>query len=223
MVMYCYLNLPKRRTKMQIHTLFSGYIGSNCYVLISEDADGARHAAVIDPSDDAERISEFIYSRGASLDFILLTHGHFDHVTEIDRLRNISGAPAYIHKDDAEMLTDGNKNASAFFFGKGNSWKEADRLLDGGDILALGNEKMKVISTPGHSRGSICLLCDGFMITGDTLFADGYGRYDLYGGDASALRQSLDSLRAFDQSLTIYPGHGCSEKLGRALDNTLYF
>lgn len=208
---------------MQIYTLFSGYVGSNCYVLIGTDKNGAKHAAVIDPSDSAESINGFIYSQGASLDFIILTHGHFDHITSLDSLRHITSAPAYIHRDDNEMLGSGMKNASSLLCGGEQRWNEADRLLDNGDILKLGDEQITVISTPGHSRGSICLLCDGFIITGDTLFADGYGRYDLYGGDHTALMSSLNHLRGLDKELMIYPGHGCRERLGRALDNAVFF
>lgn len=208
---------------MQIYTLFSGYAGSNCYVLTSTDKNGAKHAAVVDPSDSAESINGFIYSQGADLDFIVLTHGHFDHITSLDSLRRITSAPAYIHRDDNEMLGNGIKNASSLLCGYEQRQNEADRLLSDGDVLRLGDEQITVMSVPGHSRGSICLICDKFIVTGDTLFADGYGRYDLYGGDRAALMSSLNRLRELNNELMIYPGHGRSERLGRALDNTLYF
>ena len=202
---------------MNVYTLFPKSFGSNCYIHISED-----HAAVIDPSVDAREITRFLENSRAVLDTIILTHGHFDHIESIDTLREATSAPVYIHKDDNEMLTDGEKNAYSFFFRDDRHWQSADALLEDGDEIELGGEKLRVISTPGHSKGSICLLGDGFMITGDTLFANGYGRYDLHGGDADTLAHSLSRLRQFDKELTIYPGHGGTAKLGQALDNVLY-
>jgi glyoxylase-like metal-dependent hydrolase (beta-lactamase superfamily II) len=86
-------------------------------------------------------------------------------------------------------------------------------------MLALGDENIEVISTSGHSRGSICLLCPEMIITGDTLFANGYGRYDLYGGDRAALRESLTSLKKYPRSLRLYAGHGEESTLGAAIEN----
>ena len=203
---------------MNIYTLLPDSFGANCYVLISDG-----HAAVIDPGVNAEKILSFAQGKGATIDKIILTHGHFDHIEAIDSLREILSVPVCVHKDDDEMLSDGMKNAYALFYGTDRRWRSADVLLDDGNEIAVGKEKLKVISTPGHSKGSICLLGDGFMITGDTLFANGYGRFDLYGGDADTLAISLSRLRQFDESLTIYPGHGGTSKLGQALDNVLYY
>ena len=135
----------------------------------------------------------------------------------LDKLREITGAITYIHKDDAEMLLDGEKNAFKLFFGQDRVWKSADRLLENGDKLALCGEEIEIISTPGHSKGSICLLCDGFMITGDTLFADNIGRCDLHGGNMMQMYASLSKLAEYDGNLTVYPGHGDSNTLGSAL------
>lgn len=203
---------------MEIYNLSPEAFGSNCYILISGSA-----AAVVDPSADIGRILSFLNETGARLEYIILTHGHFDHITSLDSLRDMTAAPAYIHKGDGEMLGDGEKNAHAVFFGYNKKWRPAERLLEDGDLLTLGGETIEVISTPGHSKGSICLLCGDFMITGDTLFANGYGRYDLHGGDVNELTASLSSLRKLDPKLTIYPGHGCSTTLGDALDNLLYY
>jgi glyoxylase-like metal-dependent hydrolase (beta-lactamase superfamily II) len=96
-------------------------------------------------------------------------------------------------------------------------------LLKDGDTLSLGDETLKIISTPGHSKGSICILCGDKLISGDTLFANGFGRYDLHGGNANELSESLASLKTLDPELRIYPGHGDTAKLGRALENLLYY
>lgn len=205
---------------MEIYNLFSGSYLSNCYVLIADGNDGRRHAAVVDPSTSAVKVLEQVLQNSAKLDYIVMTHGHFDHIMALDTLRNISGAPAFIHEDDAEMLTDGDKNAYSVFFGQDKSFRPAEHTLRHGDRLTLGCEELEVISTPGHTKGSICLYNrkDGFMLTGDTIFAESFGRFDLYGGDRSALVGSLTSMHRFDRGLIIYPGHGDCAMLGDALD-----
>lgn len=205
---------------MDIFTLYPRSFGSNCYVLISE-GDCGKSAAVIDPSVDCNSIMSLLSSKNARLERIILTHGHFDHILSLDTLRALTGATVYIHENDAEMLSDSEKNAYAFFFSENKVWAAADRLLKDGDIICIGNEKIKVISTPGHSKGSICLLCDEFMLTGDTLFADNIGRCDLYGGNMMQMYASLSRLAEFDPKLTIYPGHGDTNTLGQALSEII--
>lgn len=206
---------------MDIYNLFPGSFASNCYVLISGDNNRPRAAAVIDPSADARDIVSFLSEKGVELQYIILTHGHFDHIIALDDLRDLTGVPAYIHKNDAEMLTDGEKNAYKLFFGSDKRYRPAERLLEHGDIIRLGNESLKVISTPGHSKGSVCLLGEGFVMTGDTLFADNIGRCDLYGGNMMEMYSSLGKLAEFDKNLTIYPGHGDTNTLGAALSGLL--
>ena len=193
-------------------------------MLVSEDESGEKHAAVIDPSTSAKRILDECEGLGARLEYIILTHGHFDHITSLDALREMANVPAYIHEGDAEMLPDGEKNAYTFFFGEDKTYRPAEKTLKDGDVLTLGCDRLEIISTPGHSKGSICISNrqNKILITGDTLFAKGYGRYDLHGGNPKTLAKTLSSMQALDRDLTIYPGHGDSAKLSRALDN-LYF
>ena len=204
---------------LEIYNLYEGSWSSNCYVLVSRSKNGNAYAAVVDPSASAEKTVEFVNGIGSELQYIILTHGHFDHISSLDSLRALAGIPAYIHGDDAEMLGDGKKNAFSLFFGRDMRMNDAEHLLSDGDVLRLGDEEIRVIHTPGHSKGSVCLLCPDFMITGDTLFASGYGRYDLWGGNVLELVSSLRSLKQYDGDLTVYPGHGESEKLSRALEN----
>ena len=210
---------------MEIYNIFSGSYASNCYLLIADGKDGKRHAAVVDPSASAQRIIALVQEKGEELEYIVLTHGHFDHIMALDALRDRAGIPAYIHEEDAEMLSDGEKNAYSFFFGKDMVYRSAEKTLKHGEKLRLGNEELEIISTPGHSKGSICILSkkDGILITGDTIFAMGYGRYDLYGGNVQILADSIRSLNDLDPNLVIYPGHGESETLGRALRNLYDF
>ena len=203
---------------MEIRNLYPGSWGSNCYLLTT-----GGHAAVVDPSADAHTILNAVKAEGATLDFILLTHGHFDHIVSVDTLRDATGAPLYIHAFDAEMLTDSRKNAFYTFFRMEKSYRPADKLLSDGDELTLGNETIRVIHTPGHSQGSVCYLAgDALLLTGDTLFSNTYGRYDLWGGDAQTLLASLSDMQSLPQDLPIYPGHGESVPLGTALDQLRY-
>ncbi len=201
---------------MEIFNLFPGSYASNCYVLISQDESEKNRAAVIDPSADADDIIDFISSKDASLEYIIMTHGHFDHIISLDSLREKTKAPALIHKNDSEMLSDGRKNAYSLFFGGEKTYKPADRMLEDGDVIDLGKESLTVISAPGHSKGSICLLTKDALFTGDTLFADAAGRCDLYGGSVFELFMSHDKLKKYG-NIKIYPGHGSSAMLLDAL------
>ena len=204
---------------MEIENLYPGSWGSNCYLLTV-----GSHAALVDPSANASTLMDAVAQKGALLDYILLTHGHFDHIVSIDTLRQYTDAPVIIHENDAEMLGDSSKNAFYTFFRQERTYCDADRLLNDGESLKIGDETIRVIHTPGHSPGSVCYLCNEgqFMLTGDTLFDEGVGRCDLWKGDRDRLRDSLKKLRDYPQNNLIYPGHGAPARLGIALDLAAY-
>ena len=202
---------------MKVLNICEGSWASNCYALISDG-----HAFIMDPSASLKATLDTLEREDAVLDGILLTHGHFDHILSLDVLRDATGAPAYIHKEDAVMLTDGKKNAFYELFNRERSYRAAEKLLSNGDTVMLGNEKLTVFHTPGHTHGSVCYLCDGMIFSGDTLFLETYGRCDLWNGDINKMHDSLRSMRNLAPSLTIYPGHGQSGRLGDALDNVFY-
>lgn len=181
---------------------------SNTYVLIS-----GSDAAVVDPSVDIQAIKNALGS--AKLRYILLTHCHFDHILKLDSLRAETRAEVCIHKNDAEMLKDPELNGSEFF-GLEFASLGADRLLEDGEIIHLGSETIEVISTPGHTPGSVCYDCGDILVCGDTLFTSGYGRYDLPGGDPNELFNSLNKLAKRNDNPMIYPGHGASCALSDA-------
>lgn len=194
-----------------------GSFGSHCYAVISD-----HHAMIVDPSASVSAIMSAVSAEGASIEGILITHGHFDHILSLDLLRDATAAPAYIHEDDAEMLTDGNKNLFTLAYKKDRVWRPAEVTLKDGDEISLGNEIIKVIHTPGHSLGSTCYLCGDKLITGDTLFAETVGRTDFYGGSEVMLSSSLEKLRSLNPKLPIFAGHGPDGILGTALDISAY-
>lgn len=203
---------------MDIRSVCPYSFGANTYVVFSDI-----HALVIDPAVSVDAIVSAASDVGARIEGILLTHGHYDHTVSIDTLRRALSVPVYVHSADAVMLTDGRKNAFFDFFGKECVHAPADRLLEDGDTLTLGDESIRVLHTAGHSAGSVCFDCGSFIVTGDTLFAESIGRCDLWSGNEAQLRDSLKRLRGLEPSLTIYPGHGAPARLGDALDNAAYY
>ncbi len=204
---------------MEIKKLISQNYRSNTFIISS-----GKHCAVVDPGMESGLIIQAIKEMGLSPVFVLLTHGHFDHIFSLDTLKKHFDIPVYIHEDDAEMLTDSNKNAYSFFFADSFRQNKADFTFKDGDRLNINNEDLTVIHTPGHSKGSSCFMCGRDLLTGDTLFENGIGRSDLYGGDAHKLFDSLKALGAIENkdSLKIYPGHGGCSLLSDALDKVLY-
>ena len=203
---------------MEIKTVCPYSFGANTYIIFSGNS-----AMCVDPSVSVEKITNAVAERGAVLEGILLTHGHFDHTIALDTLRKATSVKAYIHKNDAVMLTDVRKNAYYDFYRKESRYEPADVLLSDKDVIYLGNETLTVIHTPGHSGGSVCFLAEDFIITGDTLFADSIGRTDLWSGDMTAMSASLERLRVLSPTLRLYAGHGAPSTLGSALDNAAYF
>ena len=198
---------------MKVIPVCPGSAMANCYLIEHEG-----HALVVDPCVTVSAILNAAQAVGAQLDGILLTHGHFDHILTLDTLRNATGSPAYIHQADQILLPDGEKNAFALFFGQDRAFRSAEKSVTDGERIPLGQAYVEVIHTPGHTAGSVCYRAGDELLTGDTLFADSFGRYDLYSGDLNTLKGSLRRLAALDPTLTIFPGHGHSVPLGTACD-----
>ena len=198
---------------MKIIPFFARGWEANSYLVISEG-----QAALIDAGAPTKSILEALDSENAKLEYILLTHGHFDHTVTADALRKATGAKLIIHTDDEEMLADPEKSALASFLGRYDTVTPSEKTVTDGERIPLGKEEITVIHTPGHSKGSVCYLTADSLFTGDTLFDGGFGRYDLHGGDFMALRASLSRLKELDGKLDIFPGHGNSAKLENALN-----
>ncbi len=169
---------------MEIIQIKVGQLDTNCYILKAK-----KEAIIVDPGGDTEKILEKIEDQDV---IIVNTHYHFDHTTANDDLKKKLNAKILIHESEKEYIDF-----------------EADKFLKEGDELEIDGKKLKVINTPGHSEGSICLLGDNFALTGDTLFDGGYGRTDLPGGEPAAMFKSLNRLNEIlKNDMTIYPGHG---------------
>ena len=199
---------------MIVHTLTLGPMQANCYLL---ECEKTHSALVIDPGDDAEAILDVLEKRKLNLEFIINTHGHIDHISANADLKNKASAKLCIHRLDADMIVNPQKNLSSFI-GRDISSPSADKILEDGDNLEVGTIILKVIHTPGHSRGSISLLADDVLFTGDLLFAGGIGRYDFPGSSYNQIMESLNKIMELDDNLVVYPGHGPTTTIGEERD-----
>jgi glyoxylase-like metal-dependent hydrolase (beta-lactamase superfamily II) len=190
-----------------------GIIDQNCYLLYDTDT---KQAAIIDPGENPDQIINVIDSENLKPEILINTHGHYDHVSGDNKIRLKYKIPLAIHKDEVEMIADPKKNAS-FIWGESLVVKDPEILLEDNQDIKLSFTTFKVLSTPGHSKGSICLLCDPYLFTGDTLFAGTIGRTDLWGGDNEIILQSLEKLKNLDFSITVCPGHGSMTTLANEL------
>ncbi len=184
---------------MYIQSIPVGMIGTNCYVLGDE---ATKSLAVIDPGDDAQDIENLVKKSGMEVKMILLTHGHFDHVTAVPGLLKLHpGIPVYLNQKDLELAQEPSQ------FGNGIGSIETVKFYDEGDTVQLGQLSIQVLSTPGHTPGSVTLLCGNAMFSGDTLFAGSCGRTDFPGGSYKQMTQSLRRLANLKGNYTVYPGH----------------
>ena len=170
---------------------------------------------VIDPGCDGEGIYKKIAERNLTLEYILLTHGHFDHIMAAKLLKEKTCANIAIHAYDNEMLNDPMLSYAMQFAGSNYTCGNADILLTDGDVITSGSMKFTVLHTPGHTKGSCTFISEGSLFTGDTLFAGDVGRTDLYGGSEVVLSNSLKKLFMLEGDYKIYPGHGNFKGTGK--------
>jgi len=174
-----------------------GWLSTNCYVVGCEET---REAAVIDPGMDSEKeadpILDYIKQSGFHIKYIINTHGHPDHVAGNTLMKEATGAPILIHESNSEHV-------------------QADRKLRDEDVIQVGNIKLVVLHTPGHTKDGISLLGDNTVFTGDALFAGSVGRTDFAGGSYEELMRSIkNKLLSLPDSFKVYPGHGPSTTVG---------
>lgn len=194
-----------------VQTLTVGVYQTNCYICACESTG---LAVVIDPGFEADRICSAVDEKKLKIKYIILTHGHPDHVGALADVKRHTGAEILVHADDAFMLGPGGVSI-ARLLGMKPVLLEPDRLLSDGDIIEFGRLRAHIIHTPGHTPGSICIKIDDILFTGDTLFAGSIGRTDLPGGDEQQLMVSLfQRLKGIDDGIIVYPGHGLPSSMG---------
>jgi len=183
---------------VQIEVVTVGPLQTNCYILCDGD-----ECVVIDPGDEPDKILAVLRNRGISA--IVATHLHFDHVGAVGELVKLSGAPFYVHKDDWDIRDKLTKLAEHFGY-------RVD--LPNPKFLGDSVEWLRVLHTPGHTPGSVSLIGDGFVFTGDTLFYQAVGRADLPGGNWRQLVNSVCRLYQLPDEYVVYAGHGPSTTIG---------
>ncbi len=189
---------------INIKTFNVTQLATNCCYLVDE---ATKESAVTDPGDISEKLITEIENNGGKLDFILLTHGHFDHIGYAKQLADRYGAKIVTGRNNSEFLCKSELNLSLYYDAPLEPF-DADVLLDDGDTFMLGDTEIKYISTAGHTSGCGVFVFDNTIISGDTLFCESYGRTDLPTGNLTELTASLKKLKELDGDYTVIPGHG---------------
>ncbi|NNG67920.1 MBL fold metallo-hydrolase [Caldanaerobacter subterraneus] len=197
---------------MEVKRYVVGPYGANLYVVWDRDT---REGIIIDPGEVYDEIKNYIKENGIKVKHILLTHGHFDHIGGVEEIRAFTGGKVAISEEDAPMLLDSSQNLSEMVFKK-VICSPADIILKDKDVLGFGNYSVEVISTPGHTKGSVCFKIGDVCFTGDTLFRGSIGRHDFPGGNFETLMASIkERLLTLKDETVIYPGHGDFSTIGR--------
>lgn len=185
---------------MEIHELVVGPLKTNCYIVTSD----MNHAVIIDPGFDAEAIAAKIRELGAKPKFMLLTHGHFDHIGAVNGLKKtFPEMKSVILAEDEDICLDPGLISKEI-----GVVTKPDMLFADGDIVKLDDLTFRFMATPGHTKGGACIIVEDKIFTGDTLFSRGYGRTDLYGGSTRDMKMSLKKIGAIEGDYEIYPAHG---------------
>lgn len=198
-------------SRLQVEPLVVGPLLSNCYIVWDE---GKKEGVVIDPGDDDENILKVINDLGVKIKYILATHGHFDHVGGVAPLKKKLCVEFLAHKDDFFFIEDGKNAAGRWGFDIEQPPKP-DRFIEDGDIIDVGNFKLEVLHTPGHSPGGVSFLYDGMVFGGDTLFQRSIGRTDFRMGSFDDLANSIKTrLYTLPNDTIVYTGHGPITTIG---------
>lgn len=190
---------------MIVKQFVEGFIANNNYLLIDEES---KEAALIDCTDYISELGAVLKEYDAKLKYILLTHGHFDHIIGVPKVKAEFKPLVYLHKDDKELVD----NSDEFMLSVGMQpfeHPEIDKYIDEGEEIYIGNTKIDVIHLPGHTQGGVGYLVDGVLYSGDTIFLESIGRTDLVGGNHSQLVQTIkDKIFTLDDDTIINVGHG---------------
>ena len=189
-----------------------GMIAANEYVLW----DDCGNAVFIDAGDPLPQVKKIVEDNNLTVKYIILTQVHFDHICGLPfQRKEYPDAKVLCHSGDKDFFGNPYANASTLF-GSEKKFEGADATLEDGDIITLSpGHQLEIISTPGHTPGSICIKAGGVLFTGDTLFCGNFGRTDLGYGDSAQLSKSIDLLYSMDDDLEVQPGHGTKTTIKR--------
>ena len=196
---------------MIVNKITVGPLEENCFLISDKET---KDAIIIDPGDEPDRIFDLIKKHGFKINVIVCTHAHFDHVSAIGDIKKETDAKVLIHQEDAELY-EKVKDQAAFWGYDVNDMPKPDAFLNEGDEVRVGNLKFKVMHTPGHSPGGICLYGEGTIFTGDTLFHGSVGRTDLHGSDILKLKKSFNRLIDLPEDTKVFSGHGAETTIGQ--------
>lgn len=201
---------------MKIDTFMLGAYETNCYIL--RESETAKDCLIIDVGLEPGRFIDFFRSEKLNPVAIVLTHGHIDHIAGVTVLRTeFPDIKVYVHKLDADMLTEAHRNLSAML-GAAFSTEPADLIIEEKSVIEDAGIKLEVLHTPGHTPGGVCLYSkdEGVVFTDDALFADSVGRTDFPGGSMAQLVKGIkEKLLILPDDTIVYPGHGPATTIGR--------
>lgn len=202
---------------MNVETFVLGPVMTNAYLVYDSNT---KQGVIFDPGMNPKSLLQRLNELQLSIQAILLTHAHFDHMGGVEEVRTHTGAPVYIHQEEIDWLADPMKNGSARWpmFPELTA-RPAEYVLQGGETLEIAGFIFKVLYTPGHSPGSVSFYDGTHVFSGDALFRDSIGRTDLYGGDYQTLIQSIqEKLMELPEETIVYSGHGSETTIGREQD-----
>ncbi len=204
---------------MTIKTLSVGSFSTNCYIVNDEEG----RTAIIDPGADNATIEDYIKEYSLTPECVILTHGHLDHFLAAESVAKAFSVPIIAHEAEFDVLQDGNSNGTVTFAHKAKIITP-DKLVSDGENIKIGSIVLKVIHTPGHTRGSMCLFCDAdnVLFSGDTLFFESIGRADLPTGNYEQLVESVKKIYSLCDGCVVYPGHGPETRVSYEMENNPY-
>lgn len=197
---------------LKIGRIVMGVCQTNCYFVYEE---GKKDVIVFDPADQGDVLFRKLTDAGFTVQAILLTHGHFDHIWGVNQLRDLSGAKVHAFEEEKAVCEDAGKNVSAQV--RRAETVTADRYVRDGEIIEAAGMRCRLLATPGHTQGSCCYYFeeDGILVSGDTLFLESVGRTDLPTGSQSMLVRSVrEKLMVLPDEVKVYPGHGDETTIG---------
>jgi len=193
---------------MHITVFQLGALGTNCYIVTDEET---KSCAIVDPGASGEALINWLDGDGLWPQYVLLTHGHYDHVGGVAALRDrYEGIPVYVHEADTHLSRE---------LSMGLQWTHHYKE---GDVLTMDSVEFRVLHTPGHTPGSVCLLAEDVLLAGDTLFAGSCGRTDFPGGSWQQMMESLCRLAKLPETVRVLPGHGEDSTMERELKYNPY-